>query len=295
MTLVQSEMKLYELHSVFPPIGPLLDDDRVTEIMVVSGPEGIRIFYEKVGVLHECVVPEKQKVQHRDLEAFVYAVARPLDLEPKKSPLLDARLADGSRVALCVPPATPYPALTIRRFGTRQYTAADLVSMGSLPQRVLDLLAAGLLSGKNVLVAGGTGSGKTTLLNALIRLFPEDHRVLTIEDTLELVVHQPNAIHLEARDLEKFHLSPRDMVKHALRHRPDHIVVGEIRGPEALDVLQALNTGHGGSLTTIPQWTGQNRPFVDTSKPAISGGPRLELRSTSRRPLLATCLPARQR
>ena len=248
MPLVQSQLSLHEIDAVFPSITPLLHDEGVTEIMVVSGADGVKVFYEKAGALS---AHDIQGVTFRDLEAFCYAVARPLGLEPTETPLMDARLSDGSRVALCVSPATPFPALTIRRFGKRKFTAADLVRMGALPQQVLDRLTHALRGAGNVLVAGGTGSGKTTLLNALIQLFPADDHLLVVEDTLELHVTQPNTVRLEARDLDTFSLTARDMVKHALRHRPDHIVIGEIRGDEAQDVLQALNTGHGGSLTTI--------------------------------------------
>ena len=248
MPLIQSQLSLQEIESVFPAFTPLLRDDGVTEIMVVSNSSGVMTFYEKAGTLHQ---QSMDGVTFRDLESFCFAVARPLGLDPDTMPLMDARLSDGSRVALCVSPATPFPAMTIRRFGKRQFTGADLVKMGSLPQPVLDRLSHALSGSGNILVAGGTGSGKTTLLNALIRLFPNDDRILVVEDTLELDVTQPNTVRLEARDLGSFDLSARDMVKHALRHRPDHIVIGEIRGEEAQDVLQALNTGHGGSLTTI--------------------------------------------
>ena len=148
-------------------------------------------------------------------------------------------------------PATDAPAVTIRRFSKVALTPGELVASGSLPQRVLDLMGQALAGGGNLMVAGGTGSGKTTLLNALIQMFPANHRLVVIEDTIELRVDQLNTVRLEARKLSKFDLTIRDMVKHALRQRPDHIVVGEIRGAEAQDVLQALNTGHGGSLTTI--------------------------------------------
>ena len=248
MALVQSQLSLHEIEGVFPLITPLLRDEGVTEIMVVSGADGVKVFYEKSGDLQP---HDMSGVSFRDLEAFCYAVARPLGLDPSVTPLMDARLADGSRVALCVSPATPYPAMTIRRFGKRKFSAEHLVSLGALPQHVLDTLLHALRGHGNVLVAGGTGSGKTTLLNALIQQFPAGDRILVVEDTIELDVTQPNTVRLEARDLESYHLTARDMVKHALRHRPDHIVIGEIRGDEAQDVLQALNTGHGGSLTTI--------------------------------------------
>ena len=248
MGLHQSQLRIGELESVFPPLKALLRDERVTEIMVVSGASGVRLYYERLGRTHE---QSLEDIDFRRLESLCFAIARPLGLNPDKKPLLDARLADGSRVAICVAPATPYPSVTIRRFGTHQFTGADLVEMGSLPQSVLDRLADALRGRGNVLVSGGTGSGKTTLLNALIQLFPADDRIIVVEDIIELKVTQLNVVRLEARDLDRYQLSSRDMVKHSLRHRPDHIVIGEIRGPEAQDVLQALNTGHGGSMTTI--------------------------------------------
>ena len=243
------ELELKSLRNVFPAIRDLIEDETVTEIMVVCARGGqVLVFFEKRGVLHEMAA---RGVGPRDVERLVYSIARPLGVDPDIAPLGDARLGDGSRVALCLPPASLAPAVTIRRFAKVVLTGAELVKLGSLPQEVLDLLGATLAHGGNVLVAGGTGSGKTTLLNALIKLFPADRRIVVIEDTIELKVDQKNVLRLEARQLSAFDLTIRDMVKHALRQRPDHIVVGEIRGAEAQDVLQALNTGHGGSLTTI--------------------------------------------
>ncbi len=246
------QLSLRSLRVIFPWIAELVDDDSVTEIMVLCARPGaagdqVLLFYEQAGELHQRPVDARP----RDVERLVMGVTRPLGLDPLAMPLCDARLVDGSRVALCVAPATDAPAVTIRRFAKVVLTPAKLVSSGSLPQRVLDLLGEALAGGGNVLVSGGTGSGKTTLLNALIQMFPGNRRIVVIEDTLELRVAQLNTLRLEARRLGAFDLSVRDMVKHALRQRPDHIVVGEIRGAEAQDVLQALNTGHGGSLTTV--------------------------------------------
>ena len=252
------ELSLGSLKSIFPVIGDLTDDETVTEIMVVCNRGAVTVFFEKQGVLYEM---QARDVTRRDVERLVYSVGRPLGVDPNKTPLADARLADGSRVAICLEPAASAPAVTIRRFSKVVMTGAELVARGSLPQQVLNLLGATLAEGGNVLVAGGTGSGKTTLLNALIKMFPQDHRIVVIEDTLELRVEQKNVLRLEARQLSEFDLTIRDMVKHALRQRPDHIVVGEIRGAEAQDVLQALNTGHGGSLTTI---------HANTAKDALS-------------------------
>ncbi|MYG25938.1 MAG: CpaF family protein [Boseongicola sp. SB0677_bin_26] len=164
--------------------------------------------------------------------------------------IIDARLEDGSRVAICSPPASPTAVITIRRFGGRAFTIHELEQMGSLPSPVVDEAAAILRSDGNLLIAGGTGSGKTTLLNALAALLPDGDRVVSIEDTLELSLRRTNCVRFEARGLSGG-VTIRDLVRHSLRHRPDHIVVGEVRGAEAADLLQALNTGHGGSLATV--------------------------------------------
>ena len=139
----------------------------------------------------------------------------------------------------------------MRRFGKRSFSADDLVEQGSLPKNVRREAERVLHSRRNILVSGGTGSGKTTLLNALIELLPDDERIVAIEDTLELRIERSNCVRFEVRGLETGAVTIRDLVRHALRHRPDHIVVGEVRGGEAADLLQALNTGHGGSLTTV--------------------------------------------
>ena len=164
-------------------------------------------------------------------------------------PILDARLGDGSRLAICVPPASPHLAITVRRFGTRSFSAAQLVSQGALPAHIRDEAERVLHTRRNILVSGGAGSGKTTLLIALI---PDHERIVAIEDTLELRINSPNCVRFEARGLQQGALTIRNLVRHALRHRPDHIVVGEVRGGEAADLSQALNTGHGGSPATRP-------------------------------------------
>ena len=166
-------------------------------------------------------------------------------------PILDARLGDGSHVAICVPPASPHLAITVRRFGTPSFSAAQLVAQGALPAYIRDEAERVLHTSRNILLSGGTASGKTTLLNALIALIPDDQWIVAIEDTLELRIDSPNCVRFEAPRLQQGALTIRDLVHHALRHRPDHIVVGEVRGGEAADLLQALNTGHGGSLTTV--------------------------------------------
>ena len=252
---IDSQMSLASLQSIFPWIRDLTRDDSVTEIMIVCTQHAVAskvgpvlVFFERGGDLFRV---SALGATRRDVERLTIALSRPLGADPVQTPLCDTRLVDGSRVALCVAPATETPSITIRRFSKVALTPAQLVASGSLPQFVLDTMAQSLASDGNILVAGGTGSGKTTLLNALIQMFPADHRILVIEDTIELRVDQLNTVRLEARQLHQYKLTIRDMVRHALRQRPDHIVVGEIRGPEAQDVLQALNTGHGGSLTTL--------------------------------------------
>ena len=155
-------------------------------------------------------------------------------------------------MAICVPPASPHVAITVRPFGTRSFSAAQLVAQGALPAHIPDEAERVLHTRRNILVSGGTASGKTTLLNALIALIPDDERIVAIEDTLELRINSPNCVRFEARRLQQGALTIRNLVRHALRHRPDHIVVGEVHGTEAADLLQALNTGHGGSPATPP-------------------------------------------
>ena len=178
-------------------------------------------------------------------------MTRPLGFDLRESPIVDARLEDGSRVAVAYPPSTPEVAITIRRFGRKFLTADDLVRMGSLPRSVLESMASVASKDGNILIAGGTGSGKTTLLNAVVGLLPREDRIVVIEDTMEIRCNHPNCVRLEARGASGGGVAVRDLVRHTLRHRPDHIVIGEVRGAEAGDVLQALNTGHGGSMTTI--------------------------------------------
>ena len=229
-----------------PGLEPLLEDPGVSEIMI-NGPGNVWV--ERAGKLEPHEAPALTAAW---LHRAAIHIARPLGLDPAARPVLDARLEDGSRVAICTPPAAPEVAITIRRFGGRAFSAEDLVRMESLPLPVLEAARTTLLARRNVLVSGGTGSGKTTLLNALIELLPEDERIVAIEDTLELRIDRANCLRFEAGATpSETPVSIRDLVRHALRHRPDHIVVGEVRGAEAADLLQALNTGHGGSLTTI--------------------------------------------
>ena len=216
-----------------------LDDPDVSEIMI-NGPGNV--WLEGHGRLRPINAP---RLNAAALERAAIHIARPLGLDPATTPILDARLDDGSRVAICVPPVSPSVAITVRRFGTRSFSAAQLVAQGALPAHIRDKAERVLHTRRNILVSGGTGSGKTTLLNALIELLPDDERIVAIEDTLELRIDSPNCVRFEARGLQQGAVTIRDLVRHALRHRPDHIVVGEVRGGEAADLLQALNTGHG--------------------------------------------------
>ena len=233
------------LKPFLPGLEAALDDPDVSEIMI-NGPGNV--WLEGHGRLRPIAAPALDAAA---LERAAIHIARPLGLDPATTPVLDARLGDGSRVAICVPPASPHVAITVRRFGTRSFSAAQLVEQGALPEHIRAAAERTLHTRRNILVSGGTGSGKTTLLNALIARIPDDERIVAIEDTLELRIDAPNCVRFEARGLQQGAVTIRDLVRHALRHRPDHIVVGEVRGGEAADLLQALNTGHGGSLTTV--------------------------------------------
>ena len=232
------------LKPFLPGLEGVLEDPEVSEIMI-NGPHNVWI--EEHGKLYSHEAP---LLTASALNRAAIHIARPLGLDPATAPIVDARLEDGSRVAICVPPASPKVAITVRRFGKRAFSAADLVEQGALPETVRQAAERVLFARRNILVSGGTGSGKTTLLNALIELLPDDERIVAIEDTLELRIEHSNCVRFEARGLATGAVTIRDLVRHALRHRPDHIVVGEVRGGEAADLLQALNTGHGASLTT---------------------------------------------
>jgi pilus assembly protein CpaF len=232
------------------PIEKLLADETVTEIMV-NGPRDVWI--ERRGRLYETQVRFSDEAHlRRIITKIAGQVGRRVD---ESSPMLDARLPDGSRVNAVLPPLSlTGPLLTIRKFGRERFGLADLVRLGTLSQDAVDLLDVSLRAGLNILVTGGTGSGKTTLLNAMSGAIPDDERIVTIEDAAELRLHQRHVLRLEARpaNIEGEGLVEiRDLVRNALRMRPDRIIVGEVRGAEALDMLQAMNTGHDGSLSTI--------------------------------------------
>ena len=239
------ELTIADLKPFLPGLEEALDDEAVSEVMI-NAPG--TVFIERAGRMAALDAPA---LTAKAVARAAVQIARPLRKDPLAEPIIDARLADGSRVAICSPPAAPSAAITIRRFGGRAFTVDDLTASGSLPAAVVDQTAAVLRSRRNVLISGGTGSGKTTLLGALVSLLPAEGRVISIEDTLELRLRRANCLRFEARGLTGRDVTIRDLVRHALRHRPDHIVVGEVRGAEAADLLQALNTGHGGSLATV--------------------------------------------
>jgi pilus assembly protein CpaF len=211
------------------------------------------VWVERRGKLEKTVARFKDDAHlMRIIEKIVSAVGRRID---ESNPMVDARLADGSRVNVIVPPlALDGPAMSIRRFAADPFTSEDLISFGSVTQQVMDLMRGVVRARLNVLISGGTGSGKTTFLNVLSNFIPNNERIVTIEDAAELQLKQDHLVRLETRpaNLEgSGRVTQRDLVVNALRMRPDRIVVGEVRAAEALDMLQAMNTGHDGSLTTI--------------------------------------------
>ncbi|MFN8026196.1 MAG: CpaF family protein [Acidimicrobiia bacterium] len=234
----------------YGPIERYLTDPAVTEIMV-NGMEGI--YVEKAGCL-ELTGSRFLSDDHilRVIDRIVGPLGRRID---ESSPMVDARLPDGSRVNAIIPPlALDGPVLTIRKFATHALTVEDLIRLGSMTPEVATFLGACVRGRMNMLISGGTGTGKTTLLNVLSGMIPDGERVVTIEDAAELRLHQRHVIRLEGRppNIEgRGEVRARDLVRNALRMRPDRIVVGEVRGAEAVDMLQAMNTGHDGSLTTL--------------------------------------------
>ena len=231
-------------------IGPYLRDPGVTEIMV-NGPR--QIYIERAGKLIESEVQYKNDTDlSRAIDNIVWPLGRKVD---RSQPYVDARLPDGSRVNVIIPPcAVDGTGLTIRKFPSKRLTVSDLIQYGSLTQNTADFLQACVAARLNIVVVGGTGSGKTTLLNVISSFIPEDERICTIEDSAELQLSQRHVVRLETSPAlpdGTGQVTIRDLVRNCLRMRPDRIVVGECRGGEALDMLQAMNTGHDGSLTTI--------------------------------------------
>jgi pilus assembly protein CpaF len=231
------------------PLEDLLADDSVTEVMVNRADQ---IFIERAGRIQESpVVFSSDHAVMAVIERIVAPLGRRID---ESSPMVDARLKDGSRVNAVIPPvALRGPSLSIRKFSKRKLMGQDLINFGSMNQVMLEFLEVAVRERRNIVVTGGTGSGKTTLLNVLSNFIPDHERIVTIEDAAELKLNQPNLVGLESRpaNLEgKGIITIRDLVRNALRMRPDRVVVGECRGGEALDMLQAMNTGHEGSMTT---------------------------------------------
>jgi pilus assembly protein CpaF len=231
------------------PIEHLILDDAISEVMV-NGAD--HVFIEKDGFLQEV---KGVSLGDKALMVAVKNIARRLgnDISEAK-PILDSRLPDGSRVAAVIPPCSlSGVTLTIRKFNTRHFEMNDLIRCGTLSQQLANRLEDYVIHRKNILISGGTGSGKSTLASILVKFIPEDERILLIEDTAELHILQPNLVRFEARQ-EQNGVPPvvvRDLLKAALRHRPDRLLLGEIRGGEAFDLLQLLNTGHSGTLSTV--------------------------------------------
>jgi len=234
----------------YGPLDPLLRDDTVTEVMVNACD---RVYIERDGKIERSTASFADNAHLlRIIDKIVSQVGRRID---EASPMVDARLPDGSRVNAIIPPlALKGPTLTIRKFSRDPYTMNDLIAFGSLTSQAAQFLAACVKGKLNVLISGGTGTGKTTTLNALSAFVPDDERIVTIEDAAELQLQQDHVITLESRPANiegQGEIRIRELVRNALRMRPDRIIVGEVRGAETLDMLQAMNTGHEGSLTTI--------------------------------------------
>ncbi len=234
----------------FGPLQPLLDDPDISEVMVNGR---TKVYVERKGKLTRTniVFDDDQQIMHL-IDKIIMPLGRRIDVD---SPTVDARLPDGSRVNAVIPPVSiDGPTITIRKFQKDKLSIADLIKYGSITQNMADFLRACVVSRLNIVVSGGTGSGKTTLLNVLSTFIPETDRIVTIEDAAELKLQQDHVVRMETKpaNVEGQHaVTIRDLVRNSLRMRPDRIIVGEVRGGEALDMLQAMNTGHDGSLTTL--------------------------------------------
>ncbi|WP_236015204.1 CpaF family protein [Geomonas anaerohicana] len=232
------------------PLEPLLADDQVSDILVNNC---ANVYVERQGKLVKTEVRFRDNAHlMRIIERIVSKVGRRID---ESSPYVDARLPDGSRVNAIIPPlALDGPVLSIRRFGRDPLSMRDLIQLETLDERMAELLEGAVQTRLNILISGGTGTGKTTLLNVLSAFIPSDERLVTIEDSAELHLKQDHVVRLETRlpNLEgRGEVTSRDLLRNALRMRPDRIIIGEVRGAEALDLLQAMNTGHDGSLSTV--------------------------------------------
>ena len=234
----------------FGPIEPLLHDNSVSEVMVNTPEE---VYFERDGRLYQSDVRFRDaKHVMQIIERIIAPLGRRVD---ESSPMVDARLPDGSRVNVIIPPLSPRsPTITIRKFRADKMTMEDLVEVGTITAEFGQFIGTCVEVRLNILISGGTGSGKTTLLNALSAFIPDSERIVTIEDPLELKMQQPHVVSLEARPSNidgKGEVAQRDLLRNALRMRPDRIIIGEVRGGEAFDMLNAMNTGHEGSLSTI--------------------------------------------
>lgn len=234
----------------YGPLETLLDDPTITEVMVNRHDQ---IYIERNGRLQESPLRFTSEAQlRRVIDRIVSRVGRRID---ESSPLVDARLEDGSRVNAVIPPlAVNGPSLTVRKFARTPYTVEDLISMGTMSREIATVLDAAVRGKLNILVSGGTGTGKTTLLNVLSAFIPPTERIITIEDAVELQLQQDHVVRLESRPANiegRGEVTIRELVRNSLRMRPDRIVIGEVRGGESLDMLQAMNTGHEGSISTI--------------------------------------------
>jgi pilus assembly protein CpaF len=232
------------------PIQPLLRNPRITEIMVNRFDQ---IYFEERGRIFQSEITfASEEHLRRTIERIVSDVGRRID---ESSPLVDARLPDGSRVNAVVPPiSVDGSTLTIRKFSPEPFTIETFIDIQTITSQAADFLQSCIKARLNILISGGTGSGKTTTLNVLSSFIPEDERIITVEDAAELQLHQPHVVRLESRPINvegEGLITVRDLVRNALRMRPDRIVVGEVRDGAALDMLQAMNTGHDGSLTTL--------------------------------------------
>ena len=244
----------------FGPLQPLLDDPEISEVMV-NGCKSVYI--ERNGKIQKTNITfDNDQAVIRVIEKIILPLGRRIDQE---SPTVDARLPDGSRVNAVIPPvAIDGPSITIRKFQKDTLTIDQLIKLGSITRPMADFIRACVISRLNIIISGGTGSGKTTLLNILSGFIPTDERIVTIEDAAELKLQQEHVVRMETKPPNaegKHQITTRDLVRNSLRMRPDRIIVGEVRGGEALDMLQAMNTGHDGSLTTL---------HANTARDAIS-------------------------
>jgi pilus assembly protein CpaF len=232
------------------PIQALVDDGTISEVMVNAPDE---VYFERDGVIYLSPTRFRDDAHIlRIIDRIIAPIGRRID---ESSPYVDARLEDGSRVNVVIPPLIPRsPTITIRKFRPERYTIEDIIANGTLSQGLADFLRACIRLRLNMVFSGGTGTGKTTFLNAISVYIPNSERLITIEDPIELKLQQKHVIAMEARppNIEgRNEVTQRDLVRNALRMRPDRIIVGEVRGPEAFDMMQAMNTGHEGSLTTV--------------------------------------------